>query len=603
MQIRIIWQRIWGKRRLLRAAAWVCVGPMLFTSVYAQSTPKMQLPADRREYEAAAQISDPAQRLAAFRAFIQHNPKSLRVYSAQSAILQTLVRFYPEQTDSIDQIAKAMIDNATSQQKPYLKEYYVAGLLAETEPDGVDLPLAESYAKDAVKQLTEPNFIAQAKANQEKYKLPPQSAEAMHRTFVKSRANALASLANVYLDEGRLEEASAALEEGYGLSGQVGKVSLLMARIALLRHDEATALEDLERADLQGGLKDPWLGQMKALYAKVHGGSDAGITESLDRKYSELFPSPFVAAPREPGNGSHVALLELFTGSGCPPCVAADLAQDALLESYSRKEVVILEQDLHIPEPDPLANPETVARADAAEIVSTPSFVLDGRRLPSLGGTREESQTLYDKLTKFLDNELEIPSPVKLTVEAQQSADGLVSAKAVVTVGGIEDVRAMLAAESKLMPSAAAQRTAAPVAKPAPAAEAQPDAEMEVPAEPSLLVHFALVEDHVRYSGENGIRFHRMVVRSIMSPAGKTQVVSPGTSTTLHASFDPSAISAKWSTYLSAYELNNERYGRIKFLSKDTSMNPSHLAVAVWVQDASTRRVLQAAFVPLAGEQ
>jgi hypothetical protein len=156
----------------------------------------------------------------------------------------------------------------------------------------------------------------------------------------------------------------------------------------------------------------------------------------------------------------------------------------------------------------------------------------------------------------------------------------------------------MLTAESTPAPS-----TAAPVTKPAPTADAKPDATPETPAELSLLVHFALVEDHVRYSGENGIRFHRMVVRSIVSPGGKAQAVSSGTSTTLHASFDPSAISAKWSTYLSAYELNNERYGRIKFLSKDTSMNPSHLAVAVWVQDASTRRVLQAAFIPLAGEQ
>jgi hypothetical protein len=265
--------------------------------------------------------------------------------------------------------------------------------------------------------------------------------------------------------------------------------------------------------------------------------------------------------------------------------------------------VVIVEQDLHIPEPDPLANPETVARADAAEIVSTPSFVLDGKRLPSLGGTREESQALYGKLTKFVDNELAIPSPVKLTVEARRSADGIVSAKAVVTIDGIQDVRSMLTAESTLASSAAAPSTAAPVAKPALAADAKPDEAPEAAAEPSLLVHFALVEDHVRYSGENGIRFHRMVVRSIVSPEGKAQPVSPGTSTTLQASFDPSAISAKWSTYLSAYELNNERYGRIKFFSKDTSMNLSHLGVAVWVQDASTRRVLQAAFVPLAGEQ
>jgi hypothetical protein len=250
MQMGIIRQRIWSKHNLLHMASGLCLWPMLLGSVHAQSTPKMQLPADRREYDAAAAISDPAQRLAAFRAFIKNNPKSLRVYGAQSVILQTLIHFYPDKIAQIDEIAKAMIDNATSQQKPYLKEYYVAGLLAEPEPKGVDLPLAETYAKDAVALLTEASFIAQTKANEEKYKLKEQPADAMHRTFVKSRANALASLANVYLDEGHLKEASAVLAEAYALTTQVGKISLLMARIALLQHDEHTALEDLERADL-----------------------------------------------------------------------------------------------------------------------------------------------------------------------------------------------------------------------------------------------------------------------------------------------------------------------------------------------------------------
>jgi hypothetical protein len=614
MQGNMIKTSSWPRVRLTAIAlcALNLTGLPLRAQDAAEATPKMQLPADRREYEAAAKISDPAQRLVAFRAFIENNPHSLRVYLAQELILQTLVKFYSDRTDQIDQISKAMIDNSISQAKPYLKEYYVAGLLAAAEPNGVDLPLAETYAKDSVQQLTEENFVTQAKANQEKYKLPAQSAEAMHRTFAKSRTNALASLANVYLDEGRLKEASDVLAEGYAMSSHVSKISFLMGRVALLRNQDALALEDFERAQVLGGLEQPWLAKMTALYASAHGGSDAGLTESLDREYSQLFPPPFTPSARQPGTANHTLLLELYTGSGCPPCVAADLASEALLKSYSRSEVVILEQDMHIPEPDPLANPDSVARGTLANVNSTPTFLVDGKRIFSLGGTREESEALYNKLTKMVDAEDLVASPVKLTLKAQPGAGGTVNARAVVSIGAIDDVRSMLAKQVAIVLLASpsdskpvvttSSGSPSPTSAPA-TAPTSPAAPVKPAEDPALRLNFALVEDDIRYSGENGVRFHRMVVRALSRPVDNEQVVSPGSTVTLDATFDPAAISAKWATYLSSYENNNERYGKIKFLSKDTTMDPSHLAVAVWVEDSTTHRVFQAAFIPVAQEK
>jgi len=567
MPLKTIKVERWSKPVRRIAAVALCLLPFATAPLYAQETaaapPKMQLPADQREYKEATAVSEPSARLTALRQFVKKNPDSIRVYSAQAATLETLIKFFPERTGEIDQLAREMVDNPGKNVKKYLREYYIAGLLAEAEPKGVDLPIAEEWAKDAVHQLTEESFDEQAKAMDAKSKEPPPTPEARHRTFAKSRANALASLANVYLDEGHLQQASETLAEAYALSPQVSKLSLLMGRIALLEHHDAEALSDFERAQLLGELRPPWREKMVELYAKAHGDSDAGLTENLDQEYAKLSPPPFTPEAHQPLAGNHTVLLELFTGSGCPPCVADDLAAEAMLKAYNRKEVIILEQDEHIPEPDPLANPDGVSRGAAFEVAFTPTLVMDGKKLPLYGGTREDSQELYGKLTKLVDAEQSQPSPVQLTVTATRDAAGLIHAQA---------------------------HTSVPSAAPGDKAQAIPG---------DLAVSFALVEDDVRYSGENGIRFHRMVVRSIITPDGKPAFLA-GSSSTLGATMDPAAISKKWADYLSVYEDHNDRYGKITFLSKDTSMKPQHLAVVAWVQDPSTHKVLQAAFTPVA---
>ena len=92
------------------------------------------------------------------------------------------------------------------------------------------------------------------------------------------------------------------------------------------------------------------------------------------------------------------------------------------------------------------------------------------------------------------------------------------------------------------------------------------------PAEPQLVVNFALVEDEIRYSGENGIRFHRMVVRALAKPADSGFRVTAGDNFDLDASFDLAAISGALRTYLDDYEQHNDRFGKITFISKDTTI-------------------------------
>ena len=75
--------------------------------------------------------------------------------------------------------------------------------------------------------------------------------------------------------------------------------------------------------------------------------------------------------------GTVPVLVELFTGAECPPCVAADLAFDALGKTYKPTDVVLLEYHLHIPGPDALTNPVKGALPRSNPwIIVVPLFIL-----------------------------------------------------------------------------------------------------------------------------------------------------------------------------------------------------------------------------------
>ncbi|WP_433984222.1 hypothetical protein RBB78_03750 [Tunturiibacter empetritectus] len=326
---------------------------------------------------------------------------------------------------------------------------------------------------------------------------------------------------------------------------------------------------------------------MMELYRSAHGGSDQGFLADMDAQYARIFPDPFTPQPAKPTDGSRTALLELFTGSACDPCVSADLAVDALLKTYSRNQLVVLAFDQHIPDPDPLANPDSIARAKSYGVAFTPTSKLNGKNLWEGGGPRANAETSYDEAIKKIDADANKPSGVQLQLTATRSPDGMIQASATVSIDNPQLLQQSLAPD----PPAKAADDKTPAAIPAPAAQS-------APIEPHLVANFALVEDDVRYSGENGIRFHRMVVRSLAQPAGTGSPVEPGK--TLEATFDPAAVSATLKTYLDTYEQKNDRFGKVQFLAKDTTLEPAHLAIAAWVEDTATHRVLQAAFVPIA---
>src|SRR5262249_51347994 len=81
------------------------------------------------------------------------------------------------------------------------------------------------------------------------------------------------------------------------------------------------------------------------------------------------------------GASDRAVLVELFTGPQCPPCVAADLAFDALGKTFKPAEVVLLQYHVHIPGPDALTNPGTIARLRyyGDEVEGTPTILFNGK--------------------------------------------------------------------------------------------------------------------------------------------------------------------------------------------------------------------------------
>lgn len=219
----------------------------------------------------------------------------------------------------------------------------------------------------------------------------------------------------------------------------------------------------------------------------------AKLDAQLDEEYHQKVP-PFetkaYAGRKDPDAGRPV-VLELFTGAQCPPCVAADVAFDGLLKTFQPTEVVGLQYHLHIPGPDPLTNPDAIARQQyyGDDVRGTPSVFFNGRSDAGGGGPMAASESKYQDFRRVIDPILEQKKQADVTVSAARTGDEIA-----------------IVAEAAL-PSAS-KDGAAKGGKPS-----------------SVKLRLALTEESIRYVGVNRLRFHHHVVRALPGGAGGTALV------------------------------------------------------------------------------
>ncbi len=350
----------------------------------------------------------------------------------------------------------------------------------------------------------------------------------------REQADRAAAFASPYGVEMRRQALRAAAGQVVA-SGKLPAVALDYARQADQTLDETSAPEER-------------LPVLKVLAAALRAaGQDGDVAEverrtekaeqDIDRAWEEralpFEPEPY---PGRRGKSGRVVLVELFTGAGCGPCVAADLAFDGLLRTAPAAEVVLVQYHLPIPTPDPLANRETMRRGMYYRVPGTPSLRVDGRHGPELGGDRDMAQLQYKRLLASIAGRLEDDAAATVSVKAARQGQ-----------------RVEITAEAGGLPHDAALR-------------------------------LLLVEDVVRHRGGNGQRLHHHVVRAMPGGADGARASEGGARQ--HLTVDLDELRKK---------LRDELAQEDDFKDGNWPMALKRLKVVALAQDDNSQAVLQAA--------
>ena len=277
----------------------------------------------------------------------------------------------------------------------------------------------------------------------------------------------------------------------------------------------------------------------KALYIKINRRED-GFQAQLGAKLKALpyHPEPFKASAEWKGKA---VLAELFTGSECPPCVAADLGFDGLIEAYPARYLAVLEYHLPIPRPDPMMNPATDKRRNYYGINSTPTVVIDGDKKMIAGGNRGMAEQKFKEYKAEIDARVnEIPS-ASLKAKASQAGDAV--------------------------------NVEYEIDKPASGAD----------------YNIVLVQAEEIYRGSNGLQLHKLVVRDFttVDPAAAKK----------QASFDLAKSEQATDEYLTEFEKTYTRIQNFKFAERHHKIDRQGLKVVFFAQEKESKKVLNAVVI------
>jgi len=342
-------------------------------------------------------------------------------------------------------------------------------------------------------------------------------------------AEALNKVARRILQSGKLT--SLAVEKARMAEKMLSKSDSAMFQVAVLK-TLATALKKANDTKDQKELAE----RIEKL--------EVALDEDFLKNSLPIKPQPYE------GRKSHsqrLVVVELFTGSECGPCVATDLAYDAAIQSFKPEDVTFMQYHLHVPGPDALANPDSVERAAFYSVGGTPSLYINGNEWPPNAGTRDKTKRDYDPLRKRIGQNLEDEPEASLKISAKKIKDGQYEVQAQV-------------------------------------------ADLEQ-ASKSMRLHFALVEDVVRYPGGNGQRLHHFVVREF--PGGPQGFVLDESTAKFGVKINIPELRKKLNVYL---QNCNERK---RFPIDDRPLDLKNLKVVAFIQDNDFKEIKQAAQIRL----
>ena len=520
-----------------------------------------QVPPEQQAMTDAMRQSDPAKQVELLQMLIKDFPKSSMVKTANYQLVAPMIADAKKKI--LDQ-CNLVIDAETPDQKAMtmnnLADKLMVGELLLPEAEGI---IKRSLAAWDEKAYIEQNrkmyqtiaaSLAKSDPTAKPFAVPTD--EDLRKQFLGQKAYSQTTQGEIYLKQNRTADAEKVFKELYSAKPSAHATAMAagyLADIAKKAGRQADVFDYLMVAMENEPLSPARRKDLDEAYLKTHNGSLAGLEEMLDAKAEKLMPKP-VVKPYAPSKGrtDRVVLAEIFTGSGCPPCVGADLAFEGALDRYKGQELAVLMYHLHIPRPDPMTNASTEARSKFYGIQGVPEFYIDGVSDGKGGGAAAGAAAiLKDRVEPTIDKQLLAKSGAKVTLKAAAS-------------GGIVNVNVQVG-----KPSVAAKK---------------------------LRLHVALVEERVRYAGENGVRFHPMVVRSLAGKDAAGFVVEPGKPLKVDWEFDLAKVTAAAKADLEAFEAKRSTPSTpFQFSQKKHEMDASRLLVVAFVQDEDSKQVLQAA--------
>jgi tetratricopeptide (TPR) repeat protein len=527
------------------------------------TTAARPMPADQKAFMDASRIKDPQKKIEALEKFLDQYPDSFMTSQAHLDILDSLIKSQPESKDKILARAEQVMQKSPSTASKSSNAYSVAsrlmkaGMLAE----------AEQYAQKGVEAADE--YIAQTMKEIQRMKSRP-----------------LGVLGQVYLKQNKMKEAELKLKAAFAINPMEPEVASSLAEMAEKRGKDKEALEYLLAA---GRLKSAERQKLESLWRKTHSGSLDGLEEELDARYHKEYSGLVAVSRYQPTDkrSNRAVLAEVFTGSGCPPCVSADLGFEAMTERYSRQELIVLMYHQHIPQPDPMTNSASQARFKYYSGGGVPSYTIDGAALQSGGGSKDQTKAFYQRVNPLIERRLEVGPDASLKLDASLE-------------NGVVKVAAQVALDKAAMEKAKAE--------PKPAGETK-DGKASTDAAPSYKLHVLLVEETLRYQGENGIRVHPVVVRAMggFMAGGFTldsAKIGDAKGEAVNTSFDIAAVSAALKKNIDDFEASRskDRDEPFTFNERKDGINANNLSIVAFVQDQKSKKVLQAATVRLDGK-
>ncbi len=518
--------------------------------------PRVQNP-EQKALAAAQALKDPAEKLDALKKLRADFPKSPLLTSADSAMLDVLVNHWPERTDEIrevfDRVVKAA-PTASPDARLALLQRPVTLLLEKK----VLLTRAEEEVTNALEAFDAVKFFEAQIDLARRTKRPEPSASTLVGRYKSSRGRGLELLGRIYAERGD-PRAEPTLKEALAAAPTSSPVALQLANLEAARGDETAALEHYLLAALGIRLKPVDDAAMMRLFRK-HRGEGASLDEELDRIYNRLLPNPVTAQKwtPTPARTTRLVVAEAFTGSACGPCVSESLAFQALLDRYPGDAVALLAYHVHIPGPDPMTTSGSAGRKAYYEVPGVPTFNVDGGRAKLGGGGRENTPDVYADYVKAIDKALETAPRAAMALRASLDGEKIV-------------VQAEL---SKIAPDAR-----------------------------DLKLHVVLAERKLRFSGENGIRFHEMVVRGMAGKDGVGLPVDGASDRTMTHTFDLAAMRTDITEGLAA-EIARRRKTEASATPREylaegramTAFDPHGLVVIAFLQDGQ-KTILQGARV------